>query len=226
MKQELTTTKERLAENNLSANKDFEKIKSKPITVLQTNKIPYKSVLSHIKNIVEKNNAFDKLSKCSQIKEIALDALNLLMYNENVRAADGYYWSPNLVERLRESKTPGKFQKNLNKTIPQCEVCQRGLWMLSQARVCGIDFDLSDDIDSSTLLSASSTRTPELVKGLLYEDLLNMEAEYEGYAGNLQPYESDTKEKLANVICNVMVNCGFNRFDYTDYLKKWRIKLI
>ena len=221
MKQKQTNIEEKIVTDS-SLIYEFNKIKDKKTAVLKINQVPFKSVLTRIKKIKDRNAMFETLDKCGQIREIALDALNLLMFNENVQAADGHYWSTTLLHRLsKHLESPKDFQKSLLKKVPSCTVCQRGLLMLSQARTCGIDFVTHYEVNSNQISMGNEI----LTKGLFTErELDEMEVEYEAN-DFAHPYKNDTKEKLANIICNILVNCGFNTDDYTDYLKKWNIKL-
>ena len=215
--------------------KEFDKIKSIFIAPLAKQRmalddVPFKSVLIGM-TIEEANAAFENLSKCAQIREIALDALGLMTFTATVRPAGAnnssrHYWGTELLEKFRRKKSKKDFQKELLEQPPACTVCQRGAYMLSQARVSGCI-----DTDNDTKFSMG---TDGVVIGLSNQDMIDMENDYEGRnihysnydgANSKMPYGHNTKEKLANLMCNILANCGFNREDTTDYLKKWNITL-
>ncbi len=177
-------------------------------------KIPYKSKLYRFKNIENRNKAFKKLSKTDQKKEIALDALKLVI-DRKLKAADGVYWGYNLMNVSRDAKDAKDFQQKLNNTLPKCEVCQRGLMMISQIR-------LSNTIDPSE--NDMMCGSKKNIKGFSFGEFLDMENEFEGIDFNL-PYGSHTNSKLALICCNVIKNGKFKPKDNTDYLKLWKIKV-
>jgi hypothetical protein len=201
---------------------EFEKIKSTPITLFQVKNtrllnVPFGSVLTGL-SIEERNKIFETLDKCQQTREIALDALGLL-FGKKVIASNGSYWSQSLIDLFSEKKSnPIKLQKDLIQKLPECQVCQRGLWMLAQARTCGITFNPEKDRVNEF---ANGTG---FAKGFTEYGLEKMESEYEESAAK-HPYETNTKNKLANIICNILMNCGFKKSDKTDYLKKWGLKI-
>lgn len=55
------------------------------------------------------------------------------------------------------------------------------------------------------------------VKGFSMKSMSRMEAEYEDCVYD-HPYWNNTKEKLMNILCNVLVNGDFNPKDKTNYL--------
>ena len=174
-------------------------------------KIKYKSVLKDFKNVKERNYAFNNLDKQSQRLEIAWDALNLII-NDNVTPADGYYWGNELrrkLELLNPKETQVFLLKELNKDI--CKVCQRGLMMVSQIR-------LGNELSSSKSKNIYEG-DDDNIKGFSLKDFTRIEGEYE-CSDNSHPYFSHSKEKLANICCNILVNGNFNKKDKTDYLIK------
>jgi len=171
--------------------------------------IDYKSVLIGL-TIKAKNIAFNNLSPEIQRLEIAWDALNLVL-SETLKPSNGCYWNYNLREI-------GGDDKNLQKTLNaksfyrenDCYVCQRGLMMVSQIRL-GNSISSGDDTRESG--------SADNIKGFSIYSFIKMETEYEKCAYG-HPYDSNTKEKMANICCNILVNGDFNTKDETDYLVK------
>lgn len=188
--------------------------------------IPYKSVLTGMK-LEERNVAFNALDRETQRKEIALDALNLVL-SKQVHAAEGAYWGHQLhCINEPDSKL---FQDILVNKLPECDVCQRGLFMLSQIR-------LGNELCSDTedVCEGNSNN----VKGFDMGDFYGMESEYEGEteSGDDEylnddnnpsedeslPYNRHSWQKLANICCNVLSNGNFDAEDKTDFLKLWEL---
>ncbi len=170
--------------------------------------ITFKSLLSDCKSIEEKNKMFNTLSNEGQRLEIAWDALNMVTKGL-VQASSGCYWSEDLKDVAGESK---ELQEELNKSSffkkNNCEVCQRGLLMLSQIR-------LGNSIGSRDC--SRDNGASHNIKGFDIFAFNLMEDEYESSTYNL-PHRSNTNEKLANICCNILVNGEFNTADDTDYL--------
>ena len=205
------------SEKQSDLKKEFEKLKRVGV--------PFKSVLIGL-SVAKKNKKFETLSPCEQTREIALDALSLLM-KQNVQAFHGYWEEEMQARAVKAIKNINNNIQNEFQNEGDCHVCQRGLWMLSQARTCGVDivktnlyFENESRIDKMAFMAGSN----ESVKGLSFKMLEQMENEYElsKYSNN---YEFHTKNKLANVICNILQNCGYDKNDITDYLKLWNIDL-
>lgn len=184
--------------------------------------IPYKSVLIGIADINERNIAFNALDDESMRKEMALDGLKLVLSGQ-VRAYASGYWSYQLT--FIEEPNPKLFQNILVNKLPECEVCQRGLFMLSQIR-------LGNGLNSFT--PNLHCGNPEIIKGFVLGDYYDMENEYEGHTtgdddedywkdDTSLPYEQHTWQKLANICCNVIANGNFNEYDKTDYLVEWEL---
>lgn len=168
--------------------------------------ITFNSVLQPIKNIEERNKAFDELTDEGKRQEIAWDALQLVI-NEKVGAALRVYWSSALSCITAENSKA--FQQILINELPtDCYVCQRGLVMLSTIRL-GDSILPNDDYREHG--------SSENLKGFSLFDMLIMEAEYE-YSEFNHPYPNNSSEKLANICCNILVNGNFNPNDKTDYL--------
>ncbi len=169
--------------------------------------IKYKSVLTGL-TIAQRNKAFDRLSDEGKRLEIAWDALQMVL-NGFVKASEGCYWNNNLLKVEGDSKTLQKvFNTKEFYKKEECEVCQRGLMMLSQVR-------LGNSIDSTDLYRCEGSRTN--IKGFDFYSFLDMEREYE-YSYFNHPYFNNSQEKLANICCNVLVNGDFNKEDKTNYL--------
>lgn len=175
--------------------------------------IPFKSKLSKYKNILNKNKAFDALTNKEKRQEIAFDGLKLILLKKVSHSTNFIYWSTNLFEI--EKKTSLEFQNKLLNDLPKCQVCQRGLAMLSQIR-------LSNSISSTDFFRYDGNQYN--IKGFTLKDFHKMENEYEN---NLykHPYQFKTNHKLANISCNIIKNGNFHMSDKIDYLKLWDIKL-
>jgi len=169
--------------------------------------ITYKSILARFKNIDKRNVAFNNLDPQSKRLEIAWDALQMVLLGL-IQPSDGCYWSDALLEISGDSKT---LQRKLIEGLPKplaCEVCQRGAIMLSQIRLGNSIGSNDDDRDCGAGYN---------VKGFNYPNLVEMENEYE-HSQYDHPYEYNTREKMANILCNILVNGEFNTEDRTDYL--------
>lgn len=172
--------------------------------------ITFKSVLSRYKNIENRNKHFDELSDEGKRLEIAWDALQLLLSDKIKPARLAVYWSNKLRKVKGDSK---KLQKTFNdenffKGKGQCMVCERGAIMLSQIR-------LGNCISSDDSLRDEGFY--DNLKGFSLDDMIKMEGEYEWQNWD-HPHKVRTKEKMANILCNVLVNGNFNPQDNTDYI--------
>lgn len=189
-------------------------IKSKPIKhTFMT--IPFKSKLKAFRNIQNRNKAFNKLSKKEQRQEIAYDAL-MLVVNRKIIPHTGDYWDYKFNNIT--AKTPEKFQEKLLKVPRGCQVCQRGLCMLSQIRLSNT---LSPDE-----YQVNQGRTA-ILKGFTMRSFHAMENAFELWnkRGVYQHTSLNTKERSANICCNVIANGDFEKKDKTNYLVLWNIKL-
>lgn len=165
----------------------------------------FSSKLTHIKDIEQRNKAFDALSDEDKRREIAYDCLKLTLIGK-VIGAYNRYWS-NSLECINESDSK-KFQKLLVHDLPECAVCVRGGMMLSQIRLG----------NSLTTYSPSYYKGYEgNLKGFNIDSFLKMEFEYESTSYQ-HPYNTDTTEKLQNICLNVIHNGDFNVDDDTDYV--------
>lgn len=172
--------------------------------------IPYKSKLKGIKDSDCRNATFESLSPEEKRKEIAYDALKLIMA-KIAKPSCGYYWSTPLMLMAAESDN---LQKDFQK-LTSCTVCQRGLMMVSTIRLsAGIRY--TDKIDKGPFFDSDKDQSY-----FSRDSFSQMEGEYE--TGRQHPYKPNTREKLANICCNVIANGDFNSTDETDYLKKWNI---
>lgn len=170
--------------------------------------IKYKSLLANIKDIGERNKAFNALTKEEQRLEIAWDALQLVI-TDKVKASTGCYWNWKLNDIVDGSKNAKEFQNNLLNNLPEgCLVCARGALTLSRIRL-GNKVKPDDNFDNSGYNN---------VKGFTLEDYQKAEKEYE-WSYYSHPYNNNTNQKLANILCNILVNGNFNTEDRTDYLK-------
>ncbi len=174
--------------------------------------ITYKSVLSRIKSIKNRNKAFNALDDESQRLEIAWDALQLCL-NKKIKPTDwdsrsGRYWGKGLVGILRKKRLSAEeFQEELL-NVESCACCERGLIMLSTVRMGNCLTNKTVDVQMGH---------KQIVKGFSMYDMNHMEDEYENSYYD-HPYEDNTLEKMCNILCNVLVNGNFNIRDKKDYL--------
>lgn len=171
--------------------------------------IEYVSVLDGIKDIEERNKAFDALDKQSKRLEIAWDALQLLS-KKYITPSFGHYWGDKLTDIQLKSLHSTEFQQRLNKpsSFKGCSVCARGAIMLSLIRI-------GNNISPNGY--AVDKGHNDNIKGFSMKSMLRMEGEYE-HCHYDHPYRNNTKEKLMNILCNVLVNGDFNPKDKTNYL--------
>lgn len=178
----------------------------------QIERIPFRSELVKYRNIETRNGIFNKLKNEAKRKEIAYDALKLIL-NEQIQASWGCYWDDRLCNIKNSCTNSKELQKGLVNLPTGCEVCQRGLMMVSQIR-------LGNDVDPDG--GNVSNGDENNIKGFSIYKFNEMEGEYE-HNRYYHPYDQNTNQKLANICCNVIANGNFNRFDKTDYLKQWKL---
>jgi hypothetical protein len=174
----------------------------------------FRSQLESIKNLEERNLAFDELSDEEKRREIAYDCLQLTLEGK-VKGRDGCYtnhtlngyWNDELM-RIR-TNTPKEFQEILVNKLPECTVCARGGLMLSQIR-------LGNNISSDTI-SRYDGYFEDILKGFSMKSFRAMEEEYED-SDHKHPYEAKTTKKLQNICLNVIANGDFDIDDKTKYL--------
>lgn len=171
--------------------------------------IDYVSVLDDIQDIDERNKAFKKLTKEGKRLEIAWDTLKLVM-EEKIKPSNGYYWSDKLFRLANRSVDSQDFHKRLNQDskIKGCSVCARGGIMLSQIR-------LGNTVSPDSW--AMDRGESSILDGFSIHSMRRMENEYE-MSQYKHPYSPRTKEKLMNILCNVLVNGDFKSSDKTNYL--------
>lgn len=173
--------------------------------------VPFTSVLPPITDIAARNKAFDALEPEQQRREIAYEALHLVMSNKVGCDITGY-WDENLSVIASRCQTPEQLQLKLLNELPKCDVCERGLMMLAQIR-------LSNTLHPND--SSLSDGSEENIKGFEYGDFRRMENEYENSAFEL-PFYEHTLEKMMNICCNVIANGNFVVTDRNNYLELWR----
>lgn len=177
--------------------------------------VPFKSKLSNYRNIENRNKVFNSLKKEEQRREIAFDALKLLLGGK-LRAYGGQYWGYKLEDLSNKTHDSQELQNKLIKDLPNnCEVCARGAMMVSQIR-------LGNSIDPYD--KGKVCGNTENMKGFNFGDFIRMESEFEWSQYN-HLYKSGTNEKLANILCNVIKNGNFRVGDKTDYVTTWKIKI-
>lgn len=171
--------------------------------------IKFKSLLDGL-TIEEKNKKFYELTEEGQRLEIAWDILNLVKLGV-IKASFGEYWDKETEEKYHKTNMSAKeLCISLNK-IKSCEVCGRGALMLSRIRI-------GNKLSSSEFSIDGINRNKEsCVEAFSVEKLYDIEDEYENsYFGH--PYESNSNEKLANIMCNILVNGNFNKRDRKNYI--------
>lgn len=178
------------------------------------NNIPFKSKLVRFTNIENRNKAFHALSDEDKRKEIAFDALNLVIIKK-LNASNGCYWDNNLENRTKLQNDSKELQIFLSNKLPKCEVCQRGALMISTIR-------LGNTVEPTD--KARSFGEDDNIQGFNELSFSRLENEFENDYFNT-PYPPNTNRKLANLCCNIIANGDFNSIDDTDYLKKWKIKI-
>lgn len=179
-------------------------------------------MLTGIKDIKARNEAFKDLTNEAKRKEIAYDSL-LLLTAGTIKAARGSYWDGNLHELAREAgRTKEKLQCTLIdiKKSDDCSVCARGAMMLSAIRI-GNNTTYNGRNGGEV---ASGSEDTLKGKGFEFDNFLDMEKEYETSQFK-HPYNARGKKKLANICCNVIMNGEFNTTDKTDYLTEYEIKV-
>lgn len=195
--------------------------KEKPSIVPQ---ITFKSLLDPIKDIDKRNKKFASLSNEGKRLEIAWEGLKLIIAGmvtpSGIRTTGGSravaFWDENL-KRIADKK--GKNSKALQQAflaIPECEVCERGLLTLSKIRI-GSAVLIDERSLTRDLISTECGDNPISRDGFDLSSLELMEAEYESREFK-HPYNNRTIEKMANILCNVLVNGDFDIYDKTDYL--------
>jgi hypothetical protein len=174
--------------------------------------IEFKSLLDGL-TIEQKNEKFFELSEEGQRLEIAWDVLNLVT-SGIMKASRHYYWDNTTEDKYYYSNLSSKELCNKTNKIKTCTVCARGGLMLSRIR-------LGNRYNSEQIKSNGTKYTcgypVSLIDGFSVNDLEIIENEYEHNDYN-HPYRDNTEEKLANIMCNILVNGNFNIKDKTDYL--------
>lgn len=176
---------------------------------MKKSNIKFKSLLHGVRSIEKRNQIFKGLSNEGKRLEIAWDMLKLLM-EERIKPSYGFYWSVKLHELQANCDSSEEFHKKLNQKskITNCSVCARGGIMLSQIR-------LGNSIHPH--VHHADKGYSSILDGFSMDSMQCMENEYESLLYN-HPYKTHTKEKLMNIVCNVLVNGDFNIEDKTDYL--------
>lgn len=192
--------------------------------------LKYKSQLSSIKDIDEKNAVYQSLSKQEQKFEVCLDVIYLLA-KKQLYPTTGTYWGriykngiPFFIQDIKDNNK--LHHELLNLQNSQCEVCIRGAIMISTIR-SGNTFSTQDP----DITHGSENNNPFELK-----ELIEMEGVFEKFFGvdcdkyyvqntygkgindiNF-PYEVGSPEFVANVFLNVLHNGEFDLFNFTDYL--------
>ena len=176
--------------------------------------ITFKSLLQPIKDVAKRNEAFKNLTQEGKRLEIAWEALQLLLSETIKPAGEGrrssFYWSERLDNILWKTKSSTDLQNKLLKE-KNCRVCARGAITLSKIRL-GNAVDMSA---SFTKINCGSEQTAR--DGFSSQSMEQMEAQYEKcrYMGT---FAMNTKENMANILCNVLVNGNYKPRDKTIYI--------
>jgi hypothetical protein len=174
--------------------------------------IKFKSLLDGL-TIEQKNEKFFELSAEGKRLEIAWDVLKLVTSGV-MKASDGFYWDNETEDKYKYNDLSSKeLCEGLNK-IKTCTVCARGGLMISRIRL-GNKYK-STEIESNGI-NYKSRELYSLIDGFSESDLYVIERAYEYNKFN-HPYMNNTEEKLANIMCNILVNGKFNTKDKNDYL--------
>jgi len=193
-----------------------------PKTLKTILKAVFISKLAGIRSIIERNKAFHALSDEDKRKEIAFDALNLLV-TSGIVAAESIYWGDKITEHLDpeneaielESKKLQKELLKVGKDLTECAVCARGAVMLSTVRL-GNCLSLQDTNYGSGKRGK--------IQGFDWSIMEAMESEFEtGHIAETHVDNSDAK--LGNILLNVIVNGDFKPSDLTDYVAQFKLKL-
>lgn len=206
---------------------------NKSETKYQTIKVPnvtYKSVLTKYRNIKKRNEVFNNLDNETKRREIAFDALKLLLA-ETIVPAGGIvngerllrsYMDITLCNMIDYSSTSSELQEKFTTLKPkqQCVVCARGGLMLSQIRL-GNSLCISEKIDKDDIIMGEIWT----IKGFTKSTFQLIEDVYE--YSNI-PYHARTVESLMNIFCNIIINGDYiyvNTIDRVDYLKDKKVKI-
>ncbi len=185
--------------------------------------IPYKSQLKG--TVAQKNKQFKELSTPDQKREIALDGLKLIIKNKISpagREGMSHYWgSSGLRDHRQHARNSKDFQKRLLTELPEaCEVCERGLIMLSKIRV-------ANTIDPCGDAHNISSGSNGLQKPFTFDEMEDMETVYENGSTITYPYQNNTLKNMANNLC-VIIDKGKFLLSVAkeDYVKKWKLNII
>ena len=200
---------------------------NKLVTKYKTIKVPnvkYKSVLTKYRNIQKRNEVFNALDDETKRREIAFDALKLLL-NETIAPAGAnnthrHYMNQYLYNEMQESVNSEELQSKFISLIPkqECTVCAKGGLMLSQIRL-GNSLCVKNGVSAEDIAMGRA----DTLKGFDYKTFEDIEKSYEVHGRNF--YSARTTEALMNIFCNIIINGNFYP-DTIDYLieKKIRIK--
>ena len=178
--------------------------------------ITFKSLLDPIKDIDKRNKKFASLSAEGKRLETAWEALKLVTSGiAEPAGSDGrsFYWDHRLKGTFNRTASSKELQEEfLN--LQSCTVCERGILTLSRIR-------LGNGIDPCkySVFSISEGYEIKARDGFSYLSFEQMEKEYER-SFYCHPYNSNTSKKMANILCNVLVNGDFNTEDKTNYLTR------
>lgn len=192
--------------------------------IIKVPNVTYKSVLSKYRNIKKRNEVFNNLDDETKRREIAFDALKLLL-NEKIIPAGGFtngnyalraYFGPKLVQKLQDITDSEKMQEEVLNLPDECSVCARGAMMLSTIRLGN---ELAVDDEKGITMGDIAMGTRKTRKGF---DVHAFEAMENMYEQSNTPYPLRSRYSLMNILCNVVKN-GDYVYHYVDYLKDKKV---
>lgn len=185
--------------------------------------IPFKSKISHITDVAERNKAFEALVDSEKRQEVALDIINNYSLGFIKEQHGSQYWPPNFANDGRRLETSEELQSFViaNGKGILCNVCARGAIMVSRIILGNnISPDASFyDGDSRVVEGQFVNPASEFSDGLL----MDVERYYENY-GFIR-YRRKTPECIAALAANILANGDFIHKDETDYLIEWEIQI-
>lgn len=180
----------------------------------------YKSQLTHIKDLKQRNKAFHALAIEDKRREMALDALTLLQ-SGNLVADIGFYWDSELYDLLTDdSESTQQNFCGLNYT--QCEVCAKGALMVSRIRL-GNQISEIHGYDRGHIASGNVPEFDNYFSKTVWSDIENV---FEGWVKmNVDLSKDETfvifrhaENRLVNILCNIIVNGNFDIHDKRIFL--------
>jgi len=185
--------------------------------------IPYKSKLSHITDVAERNTAFDALTSEEKRKEVAFDVLNRYSVGLLKKQESSMYWPNNIVKEFQKLQTAEELQAAvIARHTEICDVCARGAVMISRIMLGNKITPNQSFYDGD---GESDGYKYEMPAPELDDDFLRViEKNYETY-GFIR-YRKRTPECIAALMANIVQNGYFKWDDETDYLVLWEVEIL